>query len=117
VGLRGTDLTKANLSMSDLSWAYLMHTIFADTNLTGSKGLESCIHGGPSSIGIDTFFKSNGAIPESFLRGCGVPEQFITYARPSPSLSVTHLPSHAILAQIEITAKPREHAIGPTTSC
>jgi hypothetical protein len=32
-------------------------------------------------VGIDTIFKSGGTIPESFLRGCGVPEQFITYAR------------------------------------
>jgi hypothetical protein len=32
-------------------------------------------------VGIDTFFRSNGEIPEIFLRGCGVPEQFITYSR------------------------------------
>jgi hypothetical protein len=32
-------------------------------------------------IGIDTLVQSSGKIPEGFLRGCGVPERFITYAR------------------------------------
>jgi len=32
----------------------------------------------PSTVGIDTIFASKGKIPESFLRGCGVPESFIT---------------------------------------
>ena len=79
--LRETDLSGADLSGADLSGAKLSYNTFANTNLTDAKGLESCIHEGPSSVGIDTFFKSNGEIPENFLRGCGVPEQFITYAR------------------------------------
>jgi hypothetical protein len=35
-------------------------------------------HDGPSSIGIDTLYLSEGKIPEIFLRGAGVPEPFIT---------------------------------------
>ena len=97
----GSDFVAANLSRTDLSYANLRaanlratdlrdanvsgarfaHTILADTNLSRVKGLEFCRHSGPSSVGIDTFFKSGGTIPEIFLRGCGVPEQFITYAR------------------------------------
>jgi hypothetical protein len=38
-------------------------------------------HSGPSTIGIDTISRSEGNIPEAFLRGCGVPESFITYGR------------------------------------
>ena len=37
------------------------------------------IHYGPSTIGIDTIYKSHGNIPEVFLRGCGVPDTFIEY--------------------------------------
>lgn len=81
VQLSGTNFRRADLSGVDLRAATLRWTIFADTNLSGARGLESCRHAGPSTIGIDTFFKSKGDIPESFLRGCGVPEQFITYAR------------------------------------
>ena len=45
------------------------------------KGLNSVRHTGPSTIGIDTVYRSQGQIPELFLRGCGVPESFITYAK------------------------------------
>ena len=41
--------------------------------------MESVTHSGPSSIGIDTLFQSKGNIPEQFLRGCGVPDDLITY--------------------------------------
>src|SRR5205085_12594188 len=52
---------------------------FADNDLSEVKGLERVIRFGPSSIGIDTLYKSDGKIPEVFLRGCGVPDDFITY--------------------------------------
>ena len=38
-------------------------------------------HEGPSTIGIDTIYASRGKIPEVFLRGAGVPDEFITYMR------------------------------------
>jgi uncharacterized protein YjbI with pentapeptide repeats len=79
--LSGANFSGANLRQADLSKAKLLYTTFADTNLSKAMGLDSCIHQGPSSIGIDTFFKSSGTIPEIFLRGCGVPDQFITYSR------------------------------------
>lgn len=34
---------------------------------------------GPSTVGIDTIYRSKGNIPESFLRGAGVPDNFIEY--------------------------------------
>jgi uncharacterized protein YjbI with pentapeptide repeats len=79
--LGGANLRRANIDGADLSGAGLRDTILADTDLSGTKGLELCQHHGPSTIGIDTLLKSNGEIPDVFLRGCGVPEQFITYAR------------------------------------
>jgi hypothetical protein len=42
--------------------------------------LETVKHLGPSTIGIDTLYKSKGKIPEVFLRGCGVPDTMIAYA-------------------------------------
>ncbi len=38
---------------------------------------------------MQTLYKSHGKIPDSFLRGCGVPEDFITYL---PSLVGTMQP-------------------------
>ena len=43
--------------------------------------MRRCEHVGPSTIGIDTIYKSKGNIPEVFLRGAGVPEDFIVYMR------------------------------------
>jgi hypothetical protein len=45
------------------------------------RGLDAATHFGPSSIGLDTIYKSKGQILESFPRGAGVPENFITYMR------------------------------------
>ncbi len=42
-------------------------------------GLEKVVHRAPSEISISTIYRSNSKIPEVFLRGCGVPENFITY--------------------------------------
>ena len=52
-------------------------TCFADVDLSSAIGLETVHHSGPSTIGINTLFLSGGKIPETFLRGCGVPESVI----------------------------------------
>jgi len=49
--------------------------------ISTAKGLKTITHEGPSFIDIHTFYKSKANIPESFLRGCGVPDQMIEYAR------------------------------------
>ena len=82
--LSGADLQEANFSNADLSGtdfsqAKAFGTIFADLDLSVAKGLETIEHRGPSTIGIDTIYKSRGKIPEAFLRGCGVPDEFIAY--------------------------------------
>jgi hypothetical protein len=94
--LRNADLGAADLTASDLSSANLQgarlegstlsgarmgNTIFGDNDLSTVKGLETVEHEGPSTIGIDTIYKSKGNIPEVFLHGCGVPEDFIVYMR------------------------------------
>jgi hypothetical protein len=79
------DLSGADLSRANLSRVILLRTKLANNDLSTVKGLETVNHEGPSSIGIDTLFKSNGKIPEVFLRGTGVPEDFITQI---PSLIV-----------------------------
>jgi hypothetical protein len=89
------DLSGANLSRASLLYATLARTnigktnfskadfgqgILVDVDLNKALGLESVKHFFPSSIGIDTFLKSKGKIPEVFLRGAGVPDIFIEYA-------------------------------------
>jgi hypothetical protein len=75
----GANLSTTNLDRSDLTGARVGGTTFANVNLAGVKGLDTVTHNGPSSIGIDTIYISKGRIPHSFLRGAGVPENFIEY--------------------------------------
>ena len=72
------DLSGASLVGVDLTHAVLWWTIFANVDLTDAKGLESCIHKGPSTIDHHTLTRSN-KLPLSFLRGCGLPDTFIDY--------------------------------------
>lgn len=85
--LSGADLREANLEMANLfrtnlSGAKLQNAIvgytkFADCDLREAKDLVFVKHKGPSTIGIDTIYRSKGKIPENFLRECGVQEGFI----------------------------------------
>ncbi len=77
--LNDIDFVDTNLSGADFSKTTMWDARFADVDLSNTKGLESVTHWGPSTIGIDTLYKSGGKIPESFLRGCGVPDEFIAY--------------------------------------
>jgi hypothetical protein len=102
--LRGADLGRADLSAADLSGANLVKanlyranllgadligaklsgahcssTLFAAVDLTLAKGLDSVDHFGPSTIGVDTLWRSRGKIPEVFLRECGVPQPWIDH--------------------------------------
>jgi len=91
--LTAVDLSEATLGDADLRWvrfantgvfgadfsgAKVGSTVFGDLDLSGAKGLDAVIHDGPSTIGIDTLYRSQGRISEVFLRGAGVLEEFIT---------------------------------------
>jgi hypothetical protein len=75
--LRWVSLNGTNLDMATLSQARVGYTLFVDVDLSRVQGIESVWHDSPSSVGIETIYKSNGQIPEIFLRGAGVPEPFI----------------------------------------
>jgi len=82
--LSGADIGYANLndavlSRANFSGAIIMWTTFGGNDLSSVKGPETVNYMGPSTIGIDTLYQSGGKIPEAFLLGCGVPEQFITF--------------------------------------
>jgi hypothetical protein len=72
-----TDLSGADLSGADLSASTMWLTSVSNIDLSGVKGLETVKHSGPSSIGLDTICRSKGKIPKAFLKGAGVPENFI----------------------------------------
>jgi uncharacterized protein YjbI with pentapeptide repeats len=115
--LERVDLTNANLILanldgttldeSDLSRAVVSSTVFAEVDLSNVRGLETVYHEGPSTIGIDTVVLSKGKIPDTFLRGCGVPDSFIDYL---PSLLGAMQPIQFYSCFISYSTKDEEFA-------
>jgi uncharacterized protein YjbI with pentapeptide repeats len=56
--LTGADLSGVNLTRADLSEVRLNETVFGDTNLTAVRGLETCVHHGPSILDHSTLAQS-----------------------------------------------------------
>ncbi len=77
--LSEANITRANLAGVNLARAVISSTSFIDNNLSEVGGLDTVQHRGPSTIGIDTVYRSRGKIAPSFLRGAGVPDNFIEY--------------------------------------
>lgn len=77
--LTAVDFSYTELANADFSGARLSFTVFVNVDLSKVKGLEMVEHEGPSIIDIDTIYLSKGIIPDGFLRGTGVPENFIQY--------------------------------------
>jgi hypothetical protein len=48
-------------------------------DLREARGLDTVCHYGPSTLGIETIYRSGGLVPEAFLRGCGVPDAMTAY--------------------------------------
>ena len=77
VNLKGADLGDAPLTGANLHRARIGWTVLGNLDLDIGQGLETVQHEGPSTIGIDTLYRSHGNIPEVFLRGVGVPDGII----------------------------------------
>ena len=87
--LKDADLNNANLAGCVLSSCVLHnasfansqldHTHICDVDLSTAKGLENAVHHGMSYLDAQTLYKSHGKIPNTFLRGCGVPVTLIEY--------------------------------------
>lgn len=77
--LGAVNFTRAHLRNANVSSSTMSRTKLIDIDLSRVRGLKKVRHKAPSSIGIDTIYRSHGQIPSEFLRGAGVPENFIEY--------------------------------------
>jgi hypothetical protein len=83
--LESAKLYRAFFSGTDLSGArfrkaILYETVFANVDLSKVSDLESCRHKGPSVVDHRTLARSP-ALPQQFLRGCGLPDVLIKEVR------------------------------------
>jgi hypothetical protein len=77
--LTEANLERAILDGTNLEAATVSLTIFGSINLSSCGGLDSVDHSGPSTLGVDSIIRSKGRIPEIFLRGVGLPDEWISY--------------------------------------
>ncbi len=86
-----TDFTQANMvctsfihadfQRANFEGVILQNTAFAGVDFQEARGLELANHSGPSHISFSTLTRSRGAIPEVFLRGCGLTDWEIEFAK------------------------------------
>jgi uncharacterized protein YjbI with pentapeptide repeats len=103
--LNRTNLSRVNLKEADLSEANLSGAIFDDIDLRTIKGLKTIFHLGPSIIATSTLERSEGDIPEIFLKGAGLSDTFISYIR-----SLVQSPIQYYTCFISYSSKDQEFA-------
>lgn len=74
-----TNLSHAQLDEANFTQAEFLHVVMGNNDLSRIIRLETVRHFSPSTIGLNTLYQSAGKIPEAFLRGCGIPDDFITF--------------------------------------
>ena len=85
--LQGAKFATSSLEQADMRWACvdgadfskgsMGGTMLSDVDLSKAKGLDDMYINSPLVIDFSTLYKSNGQIPEIFLRRAGVPEEMI----------------------------------------
>lgn len=103
-------LTRADLSGADLSGAILVKTVLGALDLRNVKGLVEIRHRGPSYIEQHTILLPQDGSALHFLRGAGVPDEWIEFWR---STSMHPIQYHSLFisysSQDELLAR-RLHA-------
>ena len=63
----------ANFNGAQMAGCSVGYTIFQDCDLRNAQGLDQVRHDAPSTVGMDSVYRSGGLIPEAFLTGAGLP--------------------------------------------
>ncbi|MHB1689012.1 MAG: toll/interleukin-1 receptor domain-containing protein [Ignavibacteriaceae bacterium] len=79
VDLFRVDFINTILHQADFSNSSCNTTAFSNVDLNTAIGLDSIIHEGPSNIDILTIFRLKEPLPRNFLKGAGIPDNFIEY--------------------------------------
>ena len=70
------DLTGAKLGGSIMGYS-----VFRNCDFSLAEGMDQIRHDAPSTVGIDTLYRSGGKLPEDFLLGVGAPESLVNFQR------------------------------------
>ena len=90
-----TQIWSCNLAEADFTGAALGYTVFQDCDLSPASGLAEMRHDAPSTIGLDTLYRSRGQLPPAFLAAAGVPPSIAalqeTIAAAPPALTQCYI--------------------------
>ena len=70
-----------DFSGADLGGSIMGYSVFRNCDLGVAQGMDRVRHDAPSTVGIDTLYRSGGKLPEAFLRGVGAPESLMGFQR------------------------------------
>lgn len=84
--LEGADFYEASLNDAELSetkfsGCIVGYTVFQNCDFSVADGLDDVRHDAPSTIGLDTLYRSGGKISDRFLRNAGVLESILEFQR------------------------------------
>lgn len=137
--LNGAALTRANLSGvtfrdsdfyeavfnttpldgADFSGSIMGYTVFQNCDLSAAVGLDGVRHDAPSTLGVDSLFRSGGGIPESFLTGVGAPANLAAFQQSltaGPALSGDYFIACAA-ADLDFATRLRDDLRANGTRC
>ena len=82
--LRSTHLSEVNLSLAkldraDFTGAVMSRLLLCEVDLSHTTGLDKIRHGRGSSVDLTTLDLSRSNLPADFLKGVGLPDEFISY--------------------------------------
>jgi len=77
--LTSANLSGADLTNADLTRANLWDTVFANNDLSTTKGLAEVYHKGPSHIELHSVKLPQDGSALHFLRGVGIPDEWIDF--------------------------------------
>ncbi len=67
------------LTGADFTGSIMGYTVFQNCNLSDAVGLDAVRHDAPSTLGVDSLFRSGGSIPAVFFAGSGSPETLAVF--------------------------------------
>ncbi len=82
--LYSTSFIKTFFNNTNFDSAILGRTVFSDVDLLQLEGLANCLHHSRSYVDANILLRHGDILPQEFLRGIGLTEDFIKYL---PSLS------------------------------
>ena len=104
-----TQFWSVDFSGAQMAGSVLGYTVFQDCDLSVAQGLDEVRHDAPSTIGVDTLYRSGGRLPAAFLAAAGIPGSVMDFQS-----AITGTPS--LLLQVYISCQDEDEEFAHVVS-